>query len=136
MRSATGSTRQGLGQSIWVGVGGDLVKGVRFADMLRVFFDDSRTKGIILVGEVGGAEEEECAEAYGRLGRKEAVVRAHRRAAGEGRCLDGSCRSAGARQFGTLATKTKRLTEAGRTVFGTIGALVDHCARRFRFDRR
>jgi len=44
------------------------VKGLRFADMLPVFFDDRRTKGIVLVGEVGGAGEEECAEAYARLG--------------------------------------------------------------------
>ena len=55
--------REGIGQSIWVGVGGDPVKGVRFADLLPMFFDDDRTEGIVLVGEVGGTEEEECAEA-------------------------------------------------------------------------
>ena len=59
---------EGLGQSIWVGVGGDPVKGVRFADLLPVFFADRRTHAIILVGEVGGSEEEECADALARLG--------------------------------------------------------------------
>ena len=58
----------GLGQSIWVGVGGDQVKGVRFADLLPVFFADPRTQAIVLVGEIGGSEEEECADALVRLG--------------------------------------------------------------------
>ena len=58
----------GLGQSIWVGVGGDQVKGVRFADLLPEFFADPRTHAIVLVGEVGGSEEEECADALIRLG--------------------------------------------------------------------
>ncbi len=53
MKSAIGS-RARIGQSIWVGVGGDPVKGVRFADLLQPFFDDQRTRGIVLVGEVGG----------------------------------------------------------------------------------
>jgi succinyl-CoA synthetase alpha subunit len=58
----------GLGQSIWIGVGGDQVKGARFADLLPLFFADARTRAIILVGEVGGSEEEECADALLRLG--------------------------------------------------------------------
>lgn len=129
-------TRQGLGQSIWVGVGGDLVKGVRFADLLPVFFDDTRTKGIILVGEVGGAEEEECAEAYARLGaRKPLFALIAGRQAKEGVSM-GHAGALVHGEFGTLATKTKRLTESGATVFGSIGALIDRCARRFRFDKR
>ena len=88
--------RAGLGQSIWVGVGGDPVKGVRFADMLPVFFDDKRTKGIILVGEVGGTEEEECAEALCSALASQAAVRADRGARGEGRGVHGSRRGAGA----------------------------------------
>ena len=57
----------GFGQSIWVGVGGDQVKGVRFVDLLPLFFADPRTRAIILVGEVGGNEEEECAALLQRL---------------------------------------------------------------------
>jgi len=128
--------RDGLGQSIWVGVGGDPVKGVRFADMLPVFFDDPRTKGIVLVGEVGGAEEEECAEAYVRLGaRKPLFALIAGREAKEGVSM-GHAGALVHGDFGTLASKTKRLTEAGATVFGSIDALIARCTRHYRFDKR
>ena len=61
-RSATG-LRAKAWAKLWIGVGGDPVKGVRFADLLPVFFSDAH-QGIVLVGEVGGTEEEECADAY------------------------------------------------------------------------
>jgi len=128
--------REGLGQSIWVGVGGDSVKGVRFADMLPVFFNDPRTKGIVLVGEVGGTEEEECAEVYVRLGRRKplfALVAG--REAKEGIAM-GHAGALVHGESGTLAAKTRRLTEAGATVFSSIESLVGHCVRQFRFDRR
>jgi succinyl-CoA synthetase alpha subunit len=128
--------REGLGQSIWVGVGGDPVKGVRFADLLPVFFDDPRTKGIVLVGEVGGAEEEECAKAYARIGAKKplfALIAG--REAKEGVSM-GHAGALVHGESGTLASKTQRLTEAGATVFGSIEALIDRCARDYRFDKR
>jgi succinyl-CoA synthetase alpha subunit len=128
--------REGLGQSIWVGVGGDSVKGVRFADMLPVFFDDPRTKGIVLVGEVGGAEEEECAEAYVRLGaRKPLFALIAGREAKEGVSM-GHAGALVHGEFGTLESKTRRLTAAGATVFGSIEALVARCGRYYRFDKR
>jgi succinyl-CoA synthetase alpha subunit len=128
--------REGLGQSIWVGVGGDPVKGVRFADMLQVFFDDPRTKGIVLVGEVGGTEEEECAEAYARLGpRKPLFALIAGREAKEGVSM-GHAGALVHGESGTLVSKTERLTRAGATVFGSVDALVSRCARFYRFDKR
>lgn len=128
--------RDGLGQSIWVGVGGDPVKGVRFADMLPVFFDDERTKGIVLVGEVGGDEEEECAEAYARLGaRKPLYALIAGREAKEGVSM-GHAGALVHGESGTLASKTKRLTAAGAAVFTSIEDLVDRCARDYRSDKR
>jgi succinyl-CoA synthetase alpha subunit len=128
--------RLGLGQSIWVGVGGDPVKGARFADLLPVFFDDRRTKGIILVGEIGGTEEEECAEAYARLSpRKPLFALIAGREAKEGVSM-GHAGALVHGDSGTLASKTNRLTQAGATVFSSIDALIDRCVRRYRFDKR
>ena len=100
----------GLGQSIWVGVGGDQVKGVRFADLLPVFFADPRTHAIILVGEVGGSEEEECADALSRLGvRKPVYALIAGREAKEGVSM-GHAGALVLGEAGTLASKTQRLT--------------------------
>lgn len=117
--------REGLGQSLWVGVGGDPVKGVRFADLLPVFFDDPRTKAIVLVGEVGGAEEEECAEAYLRLGeRKPLFALIAGREAKEGVSM-GHAGALVHGDTGTLASKTRRLEAAGATVFRSLSALIE-----------
>jgi succinyl-CoA synthetase alpha subunit len=119
--------REGMGQSIWVGVGGDAVKGVRFADLLPVFFDDPRTRAIVLVGEVGGSEEEECADAYTRLGaRKPLYALIAGREAKEGVSMG----HAGALVHGvtgSLASKTQRLTAAGARVFSSIEGLIRAC---------
>jgi succinyl-CoA synthetase alpha subunit len=118
-----------LGQSIWVGVGGDPVKGVRFADLLPVFFADPRTHAIILVGEIGGSEEEECADALVRLGvRKPVYALIAGREAKEGVSM-GHAGALVLGEAGTLASKTRRLTEAGARVFSSIETLVGACVR-------
>lgn len=52
----------GLGQSTWVGVGGDALKGTRFVDVLPLFADDPQTQVVALLGEIGGDDEERAAE--------------------------------------------------------------------------
>jgi succinyl-CoA synthetase alpha subunit len=54
---------RGIGQSIWVGVGGDAVKGTRFADLVGFFAAHQATRAVLVVGEIGGTEEEELAAA-------------------------------------------------------------------------
>jgi succinyl-CoA synthetase alpha subunit len=71
------TTREGLGQTTAVGIGGDPVKGSDFIDALEMFLGDDGTAAIVMIGEIGGASEEDAAQFIkdeARRGRRKPMV--------------------------------------------------------------
>ncbi len=54
-------TQMGYGQSTCVGIGGDPINGLKHLDIMKMFNDDPATEAVVMVGEIGGSDEEECA---------------------------------------------------------------------------
>jgi succinyl-CoA synthetase alpha subunit len=99
-------TRAGLGQSTTVGVGGDPIHGMSLSDCVELFLADPHTSGIVLVGEIGGTEEEQAAELIARLKPAKPIV-----ALVAGRHAPAQCRMghAGAFTTGSAGTATQKI---------------------------
>ena len=106
-----GLTRAGLGQSTCVGLGGDPIVGTRFRDVLAMFERDPETRAVVMIGEIGGTEEEEACGFIGTMKKKVYAYIAGRTAPPEKRM--GHAGAIVSRGMGTAESKIRALSAAG-----------------------
>jgi succinyl-CoA synthetase alpha subunit len=116
-------TQRGIGQSTCLGIGGDPLIGTRFVDALGLFEADPGTDAVVLIGEIGGSDEEEAAACIAAHLRKPVVAFIAGRTAPPGRRMGhaGAIVSGGS---GTAAAKVAAFEAAGVRVAATPSAVV------------
>jgi succinyl-CoA synthetase alpha subunit len=121
--------RRGIGQSLWIGVGGDPVKGTRFADLVPYYGADAKTQALLVIGEIGGHEEEDFAAALQAHGfSKPVFALIAGRSAPEGVTM-GHAGALTHGSHGTFATKRAALEAAGVAVCASLDEMVERVHR-------
>jgi succinyl-CoA synthetase alpha subunit len=122
---------QGIGQSTCIGIGGDPIIGSNFIDCLSAFEQDPDTKGVVMVGEIGGTAEEDAAKFVSEKMSKPVVGFISGVTAPPGRRMGhaGAIISGGS---GTAEAKIKAMKAAGIHVSENLGALGEICSSVFK----
>lgn len=119
-----GLSQAGCGQTTSVGIGGDPILGLAFADVLRLFKDDPATRAVVMIGEIGGSDEEAAAEqVIGRGYGKPVIGFISGRTAPPGKRM-GHAGAIISGNTGTAASKVQALKRAGAQVCDTIEEVV------------
>lgn len=106
-------TNEGIGQSTCVGVGGDMIPGSTFVELLPLYEQDEETKAIIMIGEIGGNEEELAAEYIKKNITKPVIGLIAGKNAPKGRSMGHAGAIVSADGTGSAENKEKLLLEAG-----------------------
>ncbi|MBR9981283.1 MAG: succinate--CoA ligase subunit alpha [Desulfatitalea sp.] len=123
-------TQQGIGQTTCIGIGGDPVNGTNFIDCLQAFEADPETKGVVMVGEIGGNAEEEAAQFIAEKMRKPVVGFIAGLTAPPGRRM-GHAGAIISGNSGTAQGKIEAMEKAGIHVCKDLGRLGELCAKVF-----
>lgn len=117
-------TQSGIGQSTCVGVGGDMIPGSTFIDILPMFQNDPETDVIIMIGEIGGNEEELAAEYIKKNVTKPVIALIAGKNAPKGRSMGHAGAIVSADGTGSAENKEKCLREAGVVIADTTSDIV------------
>jgi succinyl-CoA synthetase alpha subunit len=119
-----GLSQAGSGQTTSVGIGGDPILGLSFSEVLYLFRDDPATRAVVMIGEIGGSDEEKAAEeVLGRGFGKPVIGFVSGRTAPPGKRM-GHAGAIISGNTGTAASKVAALKRAGSTVCDTIEEVV------------